>query len=147
MTPELFISLIKNGMEKSGISLREVARFVEVDPSFLSKILAGKRSPPSDEKILKKLAEVLNLDPLRLIVSTGTIPSEWQSAFESQGFLDELKKISSENSKRLVQVRHSGESRNPEKKLTGLDSRFRGNDDRRAIVGVHKSKELSEDLL
>ncbi len=124
MTPELFISLIKNGMEKSGISLREVARFVEVDPSFLSKILAGKRSPPSDEKILKKLAEVLDLDPLRLIVSTGTIPSEWQSAFESQDFLDELsrthaslKRVSLKNTHRLGLVTH------------------------------HKSKELSEDLL
>lgn len=124
MSTELFTSLIKNGMENCGLSLREVARVIEVDPSFLSKVLSGKRSAPSDEKTLRKLAEVLELDPIRLIVSTGTIPSNWQSTFESQDFLDELTSYFQHGSS------------------TPLKSHRR-----MATSIVHKSKELSEDLL
>ncbi len=120
MAFELFVHLIKNGMKETDLSLREVARLVEVDPSFLSKILAGKRSPPGDENILKKLADVLNIDPLRLIVSTGTIPSAWQSFFDDEEFLRDL-----------IPYLKTGAPW-PQRKIA---------------VPIYKTKELSEDLL
>jgi transcriptional regulator with XRE-family HTH domain len=85
-----FSKWVAEGMEKSGLSLRQVARESGLDPSFLSKVLAGKRTPPSDEKPLRRLAKVLGLDPVLLIVSTGLIPSELQETLENPELLKSL---------------------------------------------------------
>ena len=70
--------------------MRKLAGELECDPSFLSKILAGKRSPPRDEDFLRKLAELLELDAMLLIVSTGMIPSELQDLMEDAEFLKSI---------------------------------------------------------
>jgi transcriptional regulator with XRE-family HTH domain len=44
-----------------GMSLREFAKKVEIDFSYLSKIETGKFPPPSDETI-KRIAQVLDFD-------------------------------------------------------------------------------------
>ena len=86
-----FVKRVAEGMERSGLSLRQVARDAELDPSFLSKVLAGKRTPPSDEKALRRLAKVIGIDPDLLIVSTGLIPSELQGVLEDSDLLKSLK--------------------------------------------------------
>ncbi|OGR54370.1 MAG: hypothetical protein A3I11_01345 [Elusimicrobia bacterium RIFCSPLOWO2_02_FULL_39_32] len=87
-----FVQLIEEKMKEKGISLRKVAKEIEVDPSFFSKVLSGKRTPPGDEKVLKKLALFLGLDPLELIISTGRIPEELRSFMESSEFLKMVEK-------------------------------------------------------
>jgi transcriptional regulator with XRE-family HTH domain len=72
-----FAAAVKEKMAEQGLGLRELCRLAGVDPSFLSKILAGKRSPPWEEAPLRRLAQALAMDPLRLIVAAGRIPSEW----------------------------------------------------------------------
>lgn len=86
-----FIQIVNEGMKRKDISLRAVARELSLDPSFFSKVLAGKRTPPSDEKILNKLARLLEVDATRLIISTGLIPSELQPLFENQEFIDSVR--------------------------------------------------------
>lgn len=86
-----FVQLVQRQMKAKGISLRGVAKEASMDPSFFSKVLAGKRSPPSDERILKRLAGLLEIDPLQLIISTGMIPSELQGLMESEDFLHALR--------------------------------------------------------
>lgn len=76
-----FAKLIQEGMGRRGISLRELCRGVPLDPSFFSKVLSGKRSPPGEEAVLRRLASLLELDPARVIVSAGRIPSDWQQDF------------------------------------------------------------------
>lgn len=76
-----FAKLIQEGMGRKGISLRELCRGVPLDPSFFSKVLSGKRSPPGEEAVLRRLASLLELDPARVIVSAGRIPSDWQQDF------------------------------------------------------------------
>lgn len=70
---------ILDSMRRQGISLRELCRLSGLDPSFFSKVLGGKRNPPSDEDALRRLARVLSLDARWLIVCAGRIPSEWES--------------------------------------------------------------------
>jgi transcriptional regulator with XRE-family HTH domain len=69
-------------MRQSGLTLRSFCREVNLDPSFFSKVLAGKRSPPSEEVVLRRIAKRLELDPAELIVSAGRIPSEWRALSE-----------------------------------------------------------------
>ncbi|KPJ54998.1 hypothetical protein AMJ47_02995 [Parcubacteria bacterium DG_72] len=47
---------------EKGITLREASRLANYDPSNWSKIERGKMPPPSNEKILRKWAEVLGLN-------------------------------------------------------------------------------------
>lgn len=74
---EAFARLVSEGMTLRGLGLRELCRRADLDPSFLSKVLAGKRNPPSEEEPLRRIALALELDPIELIVSAGRIPSEW----------------------------------------------------------------------
>jgi lambda repressor-like predicted transcriptional regulator len=72
-----FSRLVAAGMARRGVGLRELCRRAELDPSFLSKVLAGKRNPPSEEKVLRRVAAALELDPVEVIVSAGLIPTDW----------------------------------------------------------------------
>ena len=72
-----FAERVQAAMASRGLTLRGFCREARLDPSFVSKVLAGKRSPPSDESVLRRIAQALGLDPAELIVSAGLIPSEW----------------------------------------------------------------------
>lgn len=74
-----FTRLVAAAMARRGMGLRELCRRAELDPSFLSKVLAGKRNPPSEEKPLRRLAAALELDPVEVIVSAGLIPADWRA--------------------------------------------------------------------
>ena len=66
-------------MTERGLGLRALCRAVGLDPSFFSKVLSGKRSPPGEDAVLRSLAAVLGVDPVRLILSTGRLPAELES--------------------------------------------------------------------
>lgn len=70
-------------MKAQRLGVREVARRARLDPSFFSKVLAGKRSPPSDDRMLERLAVCLEMSPTALYVYAGRIPPACQAAFES----------------------------------------------------------------
>ena len=137
-----FVGLVVRKMDQKKISLRKVAREIGVDPSFFSKVLAGKRSPPSDEKVLRKLAKLLELDPLFLIISTGMIPADLQEIMERPQF---LKSLRNEN--------EFAASRGDEGPLTLSLPKARDSERRRTLpsrsvfVPIRKSPDLSEDLL
>ncbi len=70
-------------MKARHLGVREVARRARLDPSFFSKVLAGKRSPPSDDRMLERLALCLEMSPTALYVYAGRIPPACQAVFES----------------------------------------------------------------
>ena len=74
-----FSRLITDAMARRGLGLRELCRQAKLDPSFLSKVLAGKRNPPSEEETLRRIAAILETDAVELFVAAGRIPSEWKS--------------------------------------------------------------------
>ena len=56
-----FGKILKDLRINKELSLREICKKVEYDPSNWSKIERGALSPPADEKILKKWATALGL--------------------------------------------------------------------------------------
>ncbi|MBI4054545.1 MAG: helix-turn-helix transcriptional regulator [Elusimicrobia bacterium] len=88
---ETFRQRVREGMRAKGIGLRDFCRQVNLDPSFFSKVLSGKRSPPSEEQVLRRMSEVLELDPLELILSAGRIPAELSSQVARPGFSSQLR--------------------------------------------------------
>lgn len=72
-----FSRLVSDALERRGLGLREFCRRADLDPSFVSKVLSGKRNPPSEEAPLRRVAEALELDPVEVIVSAGLIPTDW----------------------------------------------------------------------
>ena len=77
-------------MRDRGLTLRGLCRAADLDPSFFSKVLAGKRSPPAQEPALRRIAQVLDLDPAELIVSAGRIPLEWRALWEDPELFREV---------------------------------------------------------
>lgn len=80
-----FIKAVKEALKKKGWSMRRAAREAGLDSSFLSKVLSGKRNPPSDERAIVRLAQKLDLDPDSLVIYAGRIPAKYQRSLEKSG--------------------------------------------------------------
>jgi lambda repressor-like predicted transcriptional regulator len=63
-----FKRLVEEGLQRQGISLRQAALGADITPSYLSKVLSGKRDFPSDAAILR-LADVLGVEPPELLLA------------------------------------------------------------------------------
>lgn len=79
MSATPFTRLVSGALQRRGLGLRELCRRAKLDPSLISKVLAGKRSPPWDEAGLRRLAEALELDAAQLAVAAGRLPAEWEA--------------------------------------------------------------------
>ncbi len=90
MTELPFASRVAEGMGRRGLTLRGLCREADLDPSFFSKVLSGKRSPPSEEPVLRRIAGILGLDPAELIVAAGRIPAEWRALWTDERLFDEV---------------------------------------------------------
>lgn len=82
-----FARLVSAALARRGLGLRELCRRADLDPSFFSKVLAGKRNPPSEEDVLRRLAAALELDPVLVVVAAGRIPSDWDALGDDQDLL------------------------------------------------------------
>ncbi|MCR4294479.1 MAG: helix-turn-helix domain-containing protein [Elusimicrobia bacterium] len=97
-----FSRLVTDAMQRRGLGLRELCRRAKLDPSFLSKVLAGKRNPPAEEDALRRIAAVLETDAVELFVAAGRIPEEWRSLKSNPELL-----------RRVDAMMHSGQPRKP----------------------------------
>ncbi|MBI5245125.1 MAG: helix-turn-helix transcriptional regulator [Elusimicrobia bacterium] len=101
-------------MRRRGLGLRALCREVGLDPSFFSKVLAGKRSPPAEEGDLRKLAAALGVDAPRLIVSAGRIPEEWRRLWDDEAlFRDIHRKVTERYREEMPPSPARGEQRAP----------------------------------
>jgi len=85
-----FSRLVGDALAARGLGLREFCRQAEMDPSFFSKVLAGKRNPPSEEGVLRRVAEVLGLPPVSVIVAAGRIPTDWKALWSDPDLLSRM---------------------------------------------------------
>lgn len=85
-----FSKVVKKIMDEKRLGVREISRIAGMDASFLSKVLSGKRNPPSEEKVIKRLARALGIDYVYLMFLAGRIPSEFQEIFLSEKFIMSL---------------------------------------------------------
>ncbi|MBI5200901.1 MAG: helix-turn-helix domain-containing protein [Elusimicrobia bacterium] len=88
-----FAEMVRRRMEARGLGLRELCRGVELDPSFFSKVLAGKRSPPSEDAVLRRIARFLELDACEVIVAAGRIPREWDRLWTDKPLLETVHRL------------------------------------------------------
>lgn len=96
-----FSRLVSGAMERRGLGLRELCRRAKLDPSFLSKVLAGKRNPPAEEDVLRRIADALETDAVELFVAAGRIPSEWNSLTTNSELLRRVNALASSASHRI----------------------------------------------
>jgi transcriptional regulator with XRE-family HTH domain len=66
---------IREIREARTITLRGLARLIEVEPAYLSKI-EREIFPPPSEFLIVKIATQLEQDPDRLLALAGKIPSD-----------------------------------------------------------------------
>jgi transcriptional regulator with XRE-family HTH domain len=97
-----FAGRVCEGLSRSGLTLRGLCREAGLDPSFFSKILSGKRSPPAEEAVLRRIAGLLALDPAELIVSAGRIPSEWRALWKDRALFDDVNRRATQGARRAL---------------------------------------------
>lgn len=97
-----FSRLVAEAMARRGLGLRELCRQAKLDPSFLSKVLAGKRNPPAEEEVLRRMAAALETDAVELFVAAGRIPSEWRNLTTNHELLRRVDAIASSSPRRPV---------------------------------------------
>ncbi|MBI3553991.1 MAG: helix-turn-helix domain-containing protein [Elusimicrobia bacterium] len=135
-----FVRRVAEGMRRSGLTLRSFCREVELDPSFFSKVLSGKRSPPSEEEVLRRIAARLSLDAAELIVAAGRIPSEWQALWKDPELFN--------STNEMVTGRNAGSrfQRQPRPKVGAGRMEREGKTETRPIIPARR-QEMSEELL
>ena len=77
MTPTLG-QVIRTARTSIGYSQRELARLVEVDFTYLSKLESDRSEYPPKEYIIQQLAHYLSLDKEELMCLTGRLPERYQ---------------------------------------------------------------------
>lgn len=73
----MFGPRIRQLRKEHDLTLRELAERVGVNFTYLSKIETGKGDPPSEETI-RRLAQVLDVDPDQLILLADKLPSDFE---------------------------------------------------------------------
>ena len=71
-----------------GIGLRELAKRIEVSPTFLSKLETEDWKPKEDK--LRKIASILELDGDSLVAQAGRVPSDLTDIIKKHGAKPEL---------------------------------------------------------
>lgn len=78
---------VRAAREARAITLRGLARLIEVEPAYLSKI-EREIFPPPSEALIIKIAAHLGEDPDRLLALAGKIPSDVKNMIiQSEGRL------------------------------------------------------------
>lgn len=85
-----FVKKIVDKIKEKGLTLKEVAKYSGIDVSYLSRILTGKRNPPYDENVIRKIAKILGIDEDELVFSAGKIPKKYQQYFSSKEDIEKI---------------------------------------------------------
>lgn len=76
---EQFGQLIRQARKSQGYSQRELAKLVELDFTYLSKLENNRADYPPKEEVIRTLATHLALDGDKLIFLAGRIPQQDES--------------------------------------------------------------------
>lgn len=92
----LFGQKLREFRRSAGISQRELAKQIDVDFSYISKIENGRLPPPAADTIVK-ICQVLGIESEDLLALTGKIPSKIQESLSgskaAQQFLGEAQRL------------------------------------------------------
>jgi transcriptional regulator with XRE-family HTH domain len=74
-TKESFGALVRREREAKKIGLREMAKMIEVSPTYLSKVERDEFSPPAEDKV-KAIAKIIERDADDLLARAGKVSSD-----------------------------------------------------------------------
>ena len=77
MTPT-FGQVIRTARTSIGYSQRELAKLVEIDFTYLSKLESNRACYPPKGYVIQQLAHYLSLDKEELMCLTGRLPERYQ---------------------------------------------------------------------
>jgi transcriptional regulator with XRE-family HTH domain len=72
---EKFGAFVRREREKKGISLREMARMIDVSPTYLSFVERDAMRPPAEDKV-KAIAKIINCDADDLLARAGRLSAD-----------------------------------------------------------------------
>ncbi len=72
---ETFGSVVRRERLKLEIGLRQMAKSINVSPTYLSKIERNEFPPPAEDKV-RKIAEIIDRDPDELLALAGRVSSD-----------------------------------------------------------------------
>ncbi len=75
MSEEQFGAFIRRMREAKEIGLREMAKKIEVSPTYLSKVERDEFAPPAEDRV-KAIATMLDLDADDLLARAGRVSSD-----------------------------------------------------------------------
>ena len=75
---QTFGQAIRTARTSIGYSQRELARLVEIDCTYLSKLESNHSEYPPKEYVIQQLAHYLGLDHEELMCLTGRLPERYQ---------------------------------------------------------------------
>ncbi len=104
---EKFGAFVRREREAKEIGLREMAKRIEVSPTYLSKIERDEFAPPAEDKV-KAIAKILGCDADDLLARAGRVSSDISDIIkrrpvELAALLRTAKGLSTEGVARLVQ--------------------------------------------
>lgn len=83
MTDEQFGAFIRRMREAKEIGLREMAKKIEVSPTYLSKVERDEFAPPAEDRV-KAIATILDLDADDLLARAGRVSSDISGIIKRQ---------------------------------------------------------------
>ena len=83
MTDEKFGAFIRRIREEKEIGLREMAKKIEVSPTYISKVERDEFAPPAEDRV-KAIAAILDLDPDDLLARAGRVSSDISGIIKRQ---------------------------------------------------------------
>jgi transcriptional regulator with XRE-family HTH domain len=75
MSDEKFGAFIRRVREEKEIGLREMAKKMDVSPTYISKVERDEFAPPAEDRV-KAIAVILDLDPDDLLARAGRVSSD-----------------------------------------------------------------------
>ena len=70
-----FGAFVRREREAREIGLREMAKMIEVSPTYVSKVERDEFPPPAEDKV-RKIAKILKLDVDELLALAGKVSSD-----------------------------------------------------------------------
>jgi len=83
-----FTERLKQALWEERINARQLALKIGVNPSYITRMLAGERNPPTDELIIK-IADALKLDRDLLLIEAGRLPQFLTGSLSAMGPITE----------------------------------------------------------
>jgi transcriptional regulator with XRE-family HTH domain len=80
---EKFGAFVRREREKKGLGLREMARMIDVSPTYLSMVERDAMQPPAENKV-KAIAKIINCDADDLLARAGRLSTEIADIIKSR---------------------------------------------------------------